>query len=129
MEVALSVLIGVLLGTAIYFMLGTNFMRFTFGLLVMGNAINLLIFVMGRFNRGMAPIVPKDLQVPDITLVNSLPQALILTAIVIGFALLSYAMVLVYCLESEFSTIDPDEIIEAGEAMQLENTFESKKQG
>jgi multicomponent Na+:H+ antiporter subunit C len=75
------------------------------GLVVFGNGVNLLIFTAGRLTREVAPIVPAGLAQPEGPIANPLPQALILTAIVIGFAMFSFLLVLAF---RAYQTLDAD---------------------
>ena len=96
MNFVLAALVGLFLATAIYFLLSRSLIRMLLGLVVLGNGVNLLIFTAGRLTRGIAPIVPGGLVQPSGPIANPLPQALILTAIVIGFAMFSFLLVLAY---------------------------------
>ena len=80
--------------SGIYLVLQRNLVRFVFGLILLSGGVNLLIFTAGRVTRGAPPIVPPDAYAPPLGAANALPQALILTAIVIGFGLTAFAMVL-----------------------------------
>lgn len=78
------------------------------GLILIGNGINLLIFLMGGLNRGNPPIIEsyaKQLSNPDI---DPVPQALVLTAIVISFGLQSFAIVLIKRVYKTLKTDDLD---------------------
>ncbi len=96
MELALSLTVGLFVAVGIYLLLSRALIRMLMGVLVLGNGINLLIFTAGRLSRGGVPIVPAGLEQATGPIVNPLPQALILTAIVIGFAVFSFLLVLVY---------------------------------
>jgi multicomponent Na+:H+ antiporter subunit C len=96
MEYVLAILVGCFVALGIYLLLSRSVIRMLLGLVVLGNGINLLIFTAGRLTRGVAPIVPTGLEQPDGAIANPLPQALILTAIVIGFAMFSYLLVLAF---------------------------------
>ncbi|MDB5507387.1 MAG: Na(+) antiporter subunit [Devosia sp.] len=106
MEVALAILAGLFFATAIWFLLSRGIIRMLLGLVVLGNATHLLIFTAGRVTREVAPIVPVGLQVPALATANPLPQALILTAIVIGFAMFTFLLVLAY---RAYRTLDADD--------------------
>lgn len=96
MEFALAILVGAFFFVAIYLILSKAIIRMLLGVAVLGNAVNLLIFTAGRLTREVPPIVPEgELQIAD-KFANPLPQALILTAIVIGFALFTFLLVLGY---------------------------------
>ena len=62
--------------------------------MLLGTAANLLLFVAGGLTPAEPAIVPEGALAPDEVVANALPQALILTAIVISFALLAFALVL-----------------------------------
>jgi multicomponent Na+:H+ antiporter subunit C len=87
-------LVGLFVAVGIYLLMSRSLIRMVLGVAVLGNGINLLIFVAGRLTRGTPPIVPLGLQQPADAIANPLPQALILTAIVIGFAMFSFLLVL-----------------------------------
>ncbi|MBI4046844.1 MAG: Na+/H+ antiporter subunit C [Devosia nanyangense] len=96
METAFAALVGVFFAAAIYLLLSRSVIRMLLGLTLFGNAVNLLIFTAGRLTREVPPIVPNGMQVPAAPIANPLPQALILTAIVIGFAMFTFLLVLAY---------------------------------
>lgn len=77
---------GILLSISIYLLLENNIMRRVFGLVLLGSTINLIILICGR----MDAIQPAFILASSYHLANPLPQALILTAIVIGFGLLAF---------------------------------------
>ena len=104
----MAILVGVLVAASVYLMLARNVLRFLFGLVLLSNAANLTIFAAGRLTRAAPPLVPEDLAAPAETVANALPQALILTAIVIGFGLLAFALVLVYRGYQVLGTLDSD---------------------
>ncbi|MBI4923864.1 MAG: NADH-quinone oxidoreductase subunit K, partial [Devosia nanyangense] len=68
-------------------------------------AVNLLIFVAGRLTRASPPLVPAGHEVPASPFANPLPQALILTAIVIGFAMFVFLIVLAF---RAYQSLDAD---------------------
>ena len=105
METGLAILVGGFFATAIWLLLSRGIIRMLLGLVVLGNATHLLIFTAGRLTREIAPIVPLGLQVPAVATANPLPQALILTAIVIGFAMLTFLLVLAF---RAYQTLDAD---------------------
>jgi multicomponent Na+:H+ antiporter subunit C len=108
METILAVLVGWLFAAAVYLMLSRSLVRYLFGLVLIGNAANLVIFASGRLTRGEPALVPEGLAAPAEAVANALPQALILTAIVIGFGLLAFAFVLAYRAHDELGTVDTD---------------------
>ena len=108
MEALLALLVGVLVAASLYLMLARNVLRFLFGLVLLSNAANLTIFAAGRVTDAAPPLVPAGLGAPAEQVANALPQALVLTAIVIGFGLLSFALVLVYRGYQALGTLDSD---------------------
>jgi multicomponent Na+:H+ antiporter subunit C len=94
-EILLALLTGLLVAAGAYLMMSGKTLPYLFGLTMISNAANLLIFASGRLTFGRPPLVPGDAE--TITgVANALPQALILTAIVIGFGLLVFALALAY---------------------------------
>ncbi len=81
MEALLASGIGAVTATGIYMLLRGRTFPVVLGLALLGYAVNVFIFVMGRLWMGAAPILKAG---PDVA--DPLPQALVLTAIVIGFA-------------------------------------------
>lgn len=108
MEAAIAVLCGFLVAVSVYLMLSRSLVRYLFGLIIISNAANLVIFVSGRLTQGKPALVAPDMLRPDGAVANALPQALVLTAIVIGFGLLSFAFVLAYRAWEELGTVDTD---------------------
>jgi len=96
MDYLLAALVGCFVALGVYLLLSRSVIRMLLGLVVFGNGVNLLIFTAGRLTRAAAPIVPAGLAQPDGPIANPLPQALILTAIVIGFAMFSFLLVLAF---------------------------------
>ncbi|WP_099865579.1 NADH-quinone oxidoreductase subunit K [Pararhizobium haloflavum] len=87
--------VSALMGVGIYLMLSRHLMRMLFGVVILSTAANLLIFVSGGLQAVAPPIIQGDMNILGETAANPLPQALILTAIVIGFALVAFAAALV----------------------------------
>jgi len=101
-------LVGVMVAASVYLILDRNLIRFIFGLILASNAINLLIFAVGRLDNRRPPLIPNPGTAVQGAFANALPQALILTAIVIGFALLSFIFVLFYRAYQESGTVDTE---------------------
>lgn len=96
MELALALTIGWLYATGLYLMLRPSLTKIILGITVLTNAANLLIFTAAGLVRGRPPLVPFGNEAPAAPFADPLPQALILTAIVIGFGIQAFAMVLAY---------------------------------
>lgn len=108
MEVALAGLIGLFFSISIYLLLSNSIIRMLLGMAILGNGVNLLIFTIGRLTVEVPPIVPAGQNFPLEGSANPLPQALILTAIVIGFALLSFMLILGYRAYQELDADNTD---------------------
>ncbi len=108
MEAILALLVGILVAASVYLMLARNVLRFLFGLVLLSNAANLTIFAAGRLTPAVPPLIAEGLSAPPEMVANALPQALVLTAIVIGFGLFAFALVLVYRSYSALGTLDGD---------------------
>ena len=107
MDVALSIAIGALFAASVYLMLGRDLIRITVGILLLGVAANLLIFVAGRIAvTGAPPLVALGMTAATADSANPLPQALILTAIVISFGLSAFAIVLFWTARMAFEHVD-----------------------
>lgn len=108
MEPVLAVLVGLMVAASVYLILGRNLIRFIFGLALASNAANLLLFTGGRLPSKTPPLIPEGALTPPGMAANALPQALMLTAIVIGFALLVFIFVLFYRAYEAIGTVDTE---------------------
>lgn len=95
MTLVLALLVGFLFAVGVFLLLDRSAVRMLLGLVFLGYAATLLLFVVGGVVRGMLPLVPLGAQAPPAGAPDPVPQALILTAIVIGFGTLAFAAVLV----------------------------------
>ncbi len=96
MQVVLAFLIGGLFTIAIYLLLRRAIARVILGLALLTNATNLLIFTVGGLTRATPPLIPEGQTRPGGPFADPMPQSLILTAIVIGFGVLAFTMVLAF---------------------------------
>ncbi len=97
MTFVLSLVVGVLFAGAIYLMLRRSVVQLILGLVLLSHGTNLLLFLMGDgVVRGSPPFADAETGVAPAASADPLPQALILTAIVIGFGFLSFIMALSY---------------------------------
>lgn len=90
MEIILSITVGLLVAIGIWMMLDRGLLRVVLGVVVLGNGVNLAVFSAGRVD-GRAAAFVTEAGAPALA-ANPLPQALVLTAIVIGFALFVFAL-------------------------------------
>ncbi|WP_151704794.1 Na+/H+ antiporter subunit C [Nitrincola alkalilacustris] len=96
MEPILAIVVGILYASAIYMMLRRSIVKLVIGLMLLSNAANLLIFAAAGVQRGAPPLIPIGAMQPEGLVADPLPQALILTAIVIAFGVLAFAVVLIH---------------------------------
>jgi multicomponent Na+:H+ antiporter subunit C len=110
MHILLAVTIGVLYAAGLYMLMRRSIVKLIIGLGLMGHAANLLIFTVGRLTRGSPPLIASGATQPVAPYADPLPQALILTAIVIGFGVQAFALVLIRRAYQETGTDDLDQI-------------------
>ena len=96
MDWALALLVGVLFGSGLYCLLRRSIVRLVIGVLLLSQGANLLVFLCGGLTRGKPPMVPVDAKVPTPPFADPLPQAMVLTAIVIGLGLVAFLLTLVF---------------------------------
>ncbi|AVL70955.1 Na+/H+ antiporter subunit C [Oligella urethralis] len=94
MEIVFALSIGILTGSGVWLILRSRTFQVIMGLLILSYAVNLFIFGGGLLNVGMPPIIHGEAVVNPEDYANPIPQALVLTAIVIGFATTALFLVL-----------------------------------
>ena len=110
MEVLLAVASGVLYAVGIYLMLRRRLAQLIIGLGLLSNGTNLLIFTAGGLTRARPPVVPDGAQRLVLPYADPVPQALVLTAIVIGFGLLAFSLVLAHRVHATIGSDDVDDL-------------------
>lgn len=104
-EIVVAAAIGVLTASGVWLLLRPRTFQVAIGLSLLAYAVNLFIFAMGRLREGAAPIVAAGAAADPAAYADPLPQALVLTAIVINFA--TTALLLVVLLAARgFSGTD-----------------------
>ncbi len=88
----MSILAGILFATGVYLLLQRQLLKIIFGTALLSHGAHLFILTMGKLNRGAPPILVEGIE----DYVDPLPQALILTSIVISFGVTSFLLVLAY---------------------------------
>jgi multicomponent Na+:H+ antiporter subunit C len=111
MTLALALVVGALYAAGIYMLLRRALVKLLIGLVLLGNAANLLIFAAAGLTRGRPPLIAAA-AAPAGPVADPLPQALILTAIVIGFAVTAFALVLGYRFHQTVKVVDLDRLRE-----------------
>jgi multicomponent Na+:H+ antiporter subunit C len=110
MHLMLAILSGAFFAAGVFLILRRSLMRLVIGLIFMGHAANMLIFTAGGLQGGAPPIVPGDAEALVQPYADPLPQALILTAIVISFGLFAFFLVLIKRTYQESGMDDMDEL-------------------
>lgn len=110
MELLLAITIGLLYASGIYMMLRRSLVKLIIGIMLIGNGVNFLIFLLGRITKGSTPIIPEHSDTFLEAYSDPVPQALILTAIVISFGLQAFAIVLIKRVYKVVNTDDIDEL-------------------
>lgn len=108
MELAAIATIGVLFGSGVYLLLQKSLLRVVLGTTLISHAVNLLLLTVGKLKRGGPPLLIKGEPLPPVS--DPLPQALILTAIVIGFATTALMLVIGYRTYQSRGTDDLDRL-------------------
>jgi len=93
---ALSLLIGILFACGLYCLLRRSVVRLVIGVLLLSQSANLLVFLSGGLTLGQPPMVAKGAKIPEAPFADPLPQAMVLTAVVIGLALVAFLLTLVF---------------------------------
>jgi multicomponent Na+:H+ antiporter subunit C len=106
-ETVLAFVIGALYAAGLFTMLRRNIVRLVIGLGLLGHAANLLIFTIAGLTRARPPLISESFTNSE-ALADPMPHALILTAIVMGFAVQSFALVLIYRVIQTVGTDDLD---------------------
>lgn len=96
MEWVIAMLVGILFGCGLYCTLQRSIVRLVLGVLLLSQGANLLVFLSGGLTTGVPPMVPEDAKVPTPPFADPLPQAMVLTAIVIGLGLVAFLLTLVF---------------------------------
>jgi multicomponent Na+:H+ antiporter subunit C len=110
MELLLTLLIGVLYSSGIYMLLRRSLVKLIIGLILLGNGANLLIFLLGRIVKGKPPVIDGASKMLSDVYADPIPQALILTAIVISFGLQAFAIILIKRVYSVINSDDLDDL-------------------
>ena len=110
MELMLAITISITVAAGILLVLSGELFRLVIGLAMLGSAVNLVVFMTARPGSIVPPVIEPGLATLPADAVNALPQALVLTAIVIGFALLCFSLVLAAWLARQQRHADVDRL-------------------
>ncbi|MBA9083848.1 Na(+)/H(+) antiporter subunit C [compost metagenome] len=106
METLIVILVGILISIGTYLILSKQFLRIVLGTSIVGHAVNLLLITSGGLKTGSAPLLGEK----TAGFTDAIPQALILTAIVINFAVTALVLVLCYRAYQNFGTDDMEQL-------------------
>ncbi len=109
MELVLALTAGILYATGLYLMLRRRLAQLIVGLGLVSNGSNVLIFTAAGLTRGHPPLVDPGGPMAG-PFADPVPQALILTAIVIGFGVLAFSLVLSHSVHESAQSDDIDDI-------------------
>jgi multicomponent Na+:H+ antiporter subunit C len=104
----LALVVGVLFAAGVYMMLRRSVVKLLIGIALLSHGANLLVFSAGGVVRGRAPIVDPAEGAGRVA--DPLPQALVLTAIVIGFGVLAFAVALIHRLHQDSGSDDVERL-------------------
>lgn len=111
METLLAIVIGILFAAGVYMLLRRSIVKLILGIMLLSHGTNLLIFVAGGLVKGQPQFTPGMADTAA-NPTDPIPQALILTAIVIGFGITAFFLVLMYRFYKATGTEDLDELKE-----------------
>ncbi|MCD2138624.1 Na(+)/H(+) antiporter subunit C [Salinicoccus halitifaciens] len=106
MEILIIVLAGLLIGASVYLMLSKSLLRIILGTGILSHGILLMLLTMGGLKRGGIPVLDDSVQ----QYTDPLPQAMLLTVIVITFALTAYMLVVAIRVYRELGTDDVEQL-------------------
>ena len=115
-ELVIALAIGVMTASGTWLLLRPRTFQVVIGLSLLSYAVNLFILAMGRLRTDAAPIVAAGAPVDPATLTDPLPQALVLTAIVISFAMTSLLLVVLLAARGLTGTDHVDGVEDEDEA-------------
>ena len=110
MEIILAVVVGGLYAAGLFMIMRRSIVKLIIGLVLLGHAANLLIFAAGGLVRARSPLIPEGATLPLGPIADPLPQAVILTAIVIGFGVVAFTVVLIHRVYQTLETDDLDQM-------------------
>ena len=110
METLMAVVAGSLYAGGLYMMMRRSMVKLIIGLALLSHGANILIFLMGGLIRGRPALIAPDAAAAAQNISDPVPQALILTAIVIGFAVQAFAVVLIRRVHQVVKTDDLDQL-------------------
>ena len=108
MELLLAIVAGVLYASGLYLMLRRRLAQLIIGLGLLSNGSNILILAAAGVTRAKPPLISDGMTADQFA--DPVPQSLILTAIVIGFGVLAFSLVLAHRVHQSAGSDDIDAI-------------------
>ena len=102
-----------IMACGVYLLLSRHVMRIVYGVILISASVNLVLFLSGRIGPNPPPVIPSGETVLSAGAANPLPQALVLTAIVIGFSLVAFAVALALQTFRTIGTLDSRKLNQA----------------
>ena len=102
-----------IMACGVYLLLSRHVMRIVYGVILISASVNLVLFLSGRIGPNPPPVIPSGETVLSAGAANALPQALVLTAIVIGFSLVAFAVALALQTFRTIGTLDSRKLNQA----------------
>jgi len=112
MEILTAIVAGGLFATGVYLLLRRSLVKIILGLAILSNAVNLVIFTGAGLVRHRPPFVPDGAAAPGTPYADPLPQAFMLTAIVISFGILAFTVALILRIHRVTGVDDIDSLRE-----------------
>lgn len=113
MNLIYSAGIAAIMACGVYLLLSRHVMRIVYGVILISASVNLALFLAGRIGPNPPPVIPSVETVLPAGAANPLPQALVLTAIVIGFSLVAFAAALALQTFRATGTLDSRKLNQA----------------
>jgi multicomponent Na+:H+ antiporter subunit C len=113
MNLIYSAGIAAIMACGLYLLLSRHVMRIVYGVILISASVNLALFLAGRIGPNPPPVIPSGDTVLSAGAANPLPQALVLTAIVIGFSLVAFAAALALQTFRATGTLDSRKLNQA----------------
>lgn len=110
MNLVLALVTGGLYTAGFYLLLRRSLVKLVIGLALLSHATNLLIFTASGPIRGKPPVLSAGEQGSHTIVTDPVPQALILTAIVISFGLLAFTLILIHRANEQLGTDDLNQV-------------------
>jgi multicomponent Na+:H+ antiporter subunit C len=112
-EWAIAASVAVVAAAGLYLASSRDLVSIAVGLALLGSAVNLFVFAAGRLGQAAPPLVAAGAAAPLAAVANPVPQALVLTAIVIGFAFACFGIALALALAAHDRRADADALEQA----------------